>query len=727
MTGAISFFTSFPAKGQKHIPASNLDIAEFLQAVKFGKWKKQVEAVRAEPEKEVRTRLKSKLPAVTISGTFTERQESSLVTHSGFIAIDIDGNNNKHLLVNDPYVYALFLSVSGNGFVPIFRVQPDKHKASFAWIQAYLFNTYGLVVDTAPQNVASLRYVTYDPDLIINEKAKTAKFITDKPKPVKSLPVVMGNDQFSELIKEVVERGISLCESYQEYRDIAFALASGHQEGGRVYFHSLASLSSKYDHRHADRQYDVALNDKGQKKITIGTLYHLIKQAGVEVKTANKQAVTIATLAKKSNRTQAGVTETIMQLTGASEQSAKELVEQVWKRSDINIESVSKDPEKLIENIVLFLHQNYHLRKNQITQIVENSGSPLTKEKFNTIFLKVRSVFNSTSVSYELIERTILSDFTAEYHPINDFIEKHRGLSNSGNIDRLIASIETDTPNADVFIRKWLIGIAAANDGLPVRYVLALCGGQHTGKTEWFRRLLPGPLQKYYAESKLDAGKDDDILMCQKLIVMDDELGGKSKKDEKRFKELTSKSWFSLRVPYGRYNEDFKRLAILCGTSNEPSIINDPTGNTRYLPVNVLSINHDLYNSINKDELFMEIIRAYESGEEWNLSKSEFADLATVSDEFEAIPYERELLMTHFKTDGGYVEWLTATDIKNHIELHSKQYITNMRKLGIELKKMFGRSKQIKKNGMPAFVYPVVKIQQNYQSENSARENDTPF
>ncbi len=703
-----------------HIASGTMEMMEFLQAVKFGKWKSIVEPVRNETDKHIRDGMKKRLVSVTVSGYFENQREQSMCTeHSGFIAIDIDKNTNKQLLNSDPYVFALFSSVSGLGFVPVFKIQKDKHKESFNWIRAYLFNTYGLVCDPAPQNVASLRYVSYDPDTIINENAKTAKTLTEKPKAAKNLPLIISNDQFSQLIAEVCQRGISLCESYEEYRDIAFSLANGQGENGRAFFHNLASISSKYDYAHADKQYDIALQDKGSKKITIGTLYHYIKAAGVEVKSQNKQAVAIATMAKKSNRSKDGVTASIVQLTGASQQTAEQLVDEVFNRSDINIESVSKDPEKLIENICTFIAQNYSLKKNLITGIVENSGNPLTKESFNTMYLKIRSVFNSTSVSFDLIERIVLSEFTPIFNPIQDYIDKHRHLKTTGNIDKLIASIETPTPNYKIFVRRWLIGIAAAANGLPVRYVLALCGGQHSGKTEWFRRLLPGPLKRYYAESKLDAGKDDDILMCQKLIVMDDELGGKSKKDEKRFKELTSKDWFSLRVPYGRYNEDFKRLAILCGTSNPTDIMSDPTGNTRYLPVEVISINKDLYNSIDKNELFMEIIRAYESGEEWQLSKNEMADLMSTSADFEEIPFERELINTHFENNGyGSPLNLSATEIKDYIELHSKQKITNMKRFGIELKKVFGKSKPVKINNQPSYKYQVfTKIKdQNIQS-----------
>jgi len=63
--------------------------------------------------------------------------------------------------------------------------------------------------------------------------------------------------------------------------------------------------------------------------------------------------------------------------------------------------------------------------------------------------------------------------------------------------------------------------------------------------TAELRRLLPKPLANYYAESKLDGGKDDDILLTKKLIIMDDEFGGKSKFEAKRFKELTSKAFLN--------------------------------------------------------------------------------------------------------------------------------------------------------------------------------------
>jgi predicted P-loop ATPase len=193
---------------------------------------------------------------------------------------------------------------------------------------------------------------------------------------------------------------------------------------------------------------------------------------------------------------------------------------------------------------------------------------------------------------------------------------------------------------------------------------------------------------------------------------MDDEMGGKSKQDEKRFKELTSKSIFSLRAPYARSNEDFKRLAVLCGTSNDPEIINDPTGNTRILPIEVLSIDHELYNSIDKDELFMEVYRAYKSNEEWQLTKDELALLDGVGKDFQSIAFERELILKFFKSSdqGGYSEWMTATEIKDFIEANTKQKIHSMRKFGMELAKVFGKSKSKSINGVILNRYEVIRL-----------------
>jgi hypothetical protein len=725
----ITLFNGFPQKGQPHYASEHISIADFLNFVKYGKWKHLIEPIRTEPDKDKRNKLKRNIPSVTISGVFEERAEANLLEHSGFICIDIDYFTDKTQLLTDPYTYALMKSASGGGLAIIVKVDKEKHKESFKWLQNYYYTSYGIVVDSAPQNVASLRFVSFDPEIFINEKSKKARTLTITPKKNKSLPIILPQNSVNDLIRECVSSGKNIAPDYEKYRNLGFALADGFGEDGRVMFHSLCSVSEKYDSRHADKQFNECLKSRKQG-ISVGTFYYMLKEAGINIKNEQQKYIQLATIGKKSNRSKDGVVSQLVAIEGVDKKQAELLVDEVYRRDDVNLTTALGDPEKLIESLIEWMNQNHPIRKNAINKMIEENGTEVTREKMNTIYLRARMFFNTKDVSKDLIESIIFSENTPEFNPITEYIERNINRKSSGNIDALCKSIRSNTEMKNVFIRKWLLSIIAAYNGHPIRSVLALVGGQNSGKTEWFRRLLPNELKKYYAESKLDNGKDDDILMCQKLIVMDDEMGGKSKQDEKRFKELTSKSVFSLRAPYARYNEDFKRLAVLCGTSNDPQLINDPTGNTRILPIDVLSIDHELYNSIDKNELFMEIYRAYESGEDWKLNKEELDQLNSVGKDFEQTPYERELILKFFKRPeggDGYSEWLTATEIKDVIELNTRQKIMSMKKFGSELRNVFGNPKNKSVKGVVLSRYEVIRFGNNENNQITENEEVVPF
>lgn len=697
-------------------PSAKMTVDEFITAVKFGKWKKEVEEVRNEPSDEIRKKLKQKVAGVTVSGTFTERAEKNLIAHSNFIAIDIDGFTDRTALVADMYTYALFSSISNSGLCVIVKIDGKKHKESFNWLQSYYFSSYGITIDPAPSNPASLRFISYDPQCHVNEKSVKSKITAKKQQKPNSLPMVIPKDRVGEMVKQAVDFGVNIAEEYQSYVQLGFAIASGFGEDGRAYFHALASISSKYNSHHCDRQYNYCLK-KPNAGITVGTFYYMLKHAGIEIPKDEEytRAIHAAAIAKKSGRKKEDVAYQLETINGLPTLDAQSISEEVFKREDITLKTLAADTDKLIESLMEWMKANHPIRKNIITGKYEEGDNEVTKERINSIYIRARAAFNTPNVSYDLVERIIFSDFTPEYHPIKEYIEKNRHRNTSGNIDRIISCIKTNTPNAEIFIRKWLIAIPAAAEGYPVRLVLALVGKQKSGKTEYFRRLLPKKLQKYYGESKMDAGKDDELLMCQKLILMDDEMGGKSKQDEKRFKDLTSKNIFTLRAPYGRYNEDYKRIAVLCGTSNDTEVINDPTGNTRILPIEIESIDHAAYNAIDKDELFMEMVRVYESGEEWDLNSENLDKLNSVSDKHENIPFERELILLHFTSESfrqgdEVIEEMSATEVKDYIEKNSKQQIRSLKRLGIEMRKIFGERIGVKKGGKVIWVYRVVKL-----------------
>jgi hypothetical protein len=68
-----------------------------------------------------------------------------------------------------------------------------------------------------------------------------------------------------------------------------FALADASGENGRSYFHRLSRFYPGYTPSETDRQFDNCLKAHGHG-ITVKTLFHLVKQAGISISAASKPA-----------------------------------------------------------------------------------------------------------------------------------------------------------------------------------------------------------------------------------------------------------------------------------------------------------------------------------------------------------------------------------------------------------------------------------------------------
>ena len=672
--------------------------------------------------KDQRAELKLKIPVVTVSGLFKDSvKNANLLTHSGLICIDFDAVENvgqlKAELAKDPYTFAALLSASGNGLAAIVKIDPAKHLESFTGLKAYYFKHYGQLIDESCKNVSRLRFLSHDPSPIINPESKLFKEYQKAPTKQKVVNTVLTGNEFEELLDRICRGSYDLTEGvYANYLTLGFALASEFGVKGREYFHMVAAQNIKYDPAKADKQFDYCLRDTGQNKVGIATFYYYAKQAGVELK--SPQAVkleNIAKMAKKQGRSQDSVVE-IARLGGMDVEKATETAAAVYE-ANVNLSLVGQTNLGLVQ---LYLSNNYQLFYNTITNDLEdrtvtlnNRAKIIDDMALNTMYLRFSEVTDN-KISFEFFCRVVYSELTTYYNPFEDFIRLNNSITRGQElIEQLANCIETPTPNVSKYLTHWGVGMIASIFGRTSPLVLVLAGEtQNTGKTEFFRRILPPQLSNYYAESKLDGGKDDDILLTKKLIIMDDEFGGKSKLESKRFKELTSKHSFSIRLPYGRTHRDLKRLAVLAGTTNDLGLISDPTGNRRILPINVTAVNQSAYNSIDKSALFMAFYDLYQSGFNWELSSADIAELNENSEEFNAINFEAELINQFLfnPKEGEYSTYLSNTEIKIYLEMCSNQKIFDTRKLGMELKNMGFLQRVTKFNGKSQRVFRVGKI-----------------
>ncbi len=288
-----------------------VNLLQWLASIKY---KNEVDAIRAESDKEKRNLTKATLPAITPSGLFSHRSEAGLITHSGFIQVDIDFKDNSHItnyralkqqLCKITNVAYCGLSVSGTGYFVLMPIAyPEKHRQHFDYLFK-VFKTIGIAIDRKPRNVASLRGYSYDADAYFNHKAvRLEQYEKPAPKPLHRTYNSTGDDtrsQVQTLINEITKKGIDVAPNYDEWLNIGFAFASEFGESGRQYFHDVSKFHADYNHSMADRQFDKCISSNGSG-ITINSFFHVCKSAGIELPKKEKlvRVKTIRIIAKQS-------------------------------------------------------------------------------------------------------------------------------------------------------------------------------------------------------------------------------------------------------------------------------------------------------------------------------------------------------------------------------------------------------------------------------------------
>lgn len=90
------------------------------------------------------------------------------------------------------------------------------------------------------------------------------------------------DNEIETITKRIESAGIDITPNYADWRDLGFALADALGESGRNYYHRLSRFYPNYNQPEADKQYNNCLKAHGHG-VTIKTLYHLAKQAGIEI------------------------------------------------------------------------------------------------------------------------------------------------------------------------------------------------------------------------------------------------------------------------------------------------------------------------------------------------------------------------------------------------------------------------------------------------------------
>ncbi len=131
--------------------------------------------IRGELIKDERTKLKYKLMAIRFCGIFVGQNDVDCISHSGLVCLDFDHTPDpvakKIEMMALPFVYAAFISPSGDGLKVIVRIPPNikTHGGFFMGLKAFFNDPH---FDSSSQNIARICFESYDPDIYINYEAE---------------------------------------------------------------------------------------------------------------------------------------------------------------------------------------------------------------------------------------------------------------------------------------------------------------------------------------------------------------------------------------------------------------------------------------------------------------------------------------------------------------------------------------------------------------------------
>ena len=187
-------------------PYRQFDITEILRQIQDGTYRNEVEKVRKATTQEEKDAAKYEASGFTFSGTFKERRSYSLIQHSGLVAIDIDGLNErvreeKERLEQNPYTFSVFRSISNTGLRVLVKV-PDgldthTHKLYYNAIGKFL----KVESDSQAQDVSRYTNVTYDQELYYNPDSLIWNMETENTQQPKQIKTGARNERKIEYYK----------------------------------------------------------------------------------------------------------------------------------------------------------------------------------------------------------------------------------------------------------------------------------------------------------------------------------------------------------------------------------------------------------------------------------------------------------------------------------------------------------------------------------------------
>lgn len=341
---------------------------------------------------------------------------------------------------------------------------------------------------------------------------------------------------------------------------------------------------------------------------------------------------------------------------------------------------------------------------NELTKDIEIDGKPC-KDDLDNIYIDLAECYNLTIGKQVAYDCFVSYAKSYSYNPIKDYFNSIKDVP-PADLNTLAKTLfNTDYAIYNTLLIKFLIGSVARifDNGCKMDNLLVLKGNQGIGKSSFFQVLYG---DKFYTTSLNNFDKDSLLTMNQYWIIEFDEIEKiTNQKQAGEFKSFITRQIDTYRAPYAKSAVKHPRSNILCGTCNEDTFLVDKTGNRRFWVIPIKAVNL-IWLSENKDAIWSAILKAYNDGQQWHLTKDEEVIVNKENKAHEISDTWEDIILDYLNGIGRDVPITTKLILENCLGFLPKEIkkIDEMR-VGNALTALGYSKKRISKNGKRLNVY----------------------
>ena len=336
-----------------------------------------------------------------------------------------------------------------------------------------------------------------------------------------------------------------------------------------------------------------------------------------------------------------------------------------------------------IVSMMQLLESRYDFRYNTVMKYVEYMPKdkgwygyrPVEPRVQKRMTLEVQLA--DIRVSIKDVRNFLESDYIKNYNPIEEYLfQCYDKWDGKDHIRALARTVPTANPHWADWFYTWFLGMVDQWRGYSHRQygnsvAPLLISKQGYNKSTFCRRLLPPELQWGYSDNLILSEKRQVYqAMAQFMVINLDEFNQISPQVQQGFlKNLIQLPTLKYKPPYGSHVMEFPRLASFIATSNMKDILSDPSGNRRFIGVE-LTGPIDVSVRPNYQQLFAQALSALNNGEKSYFDAQQVKLIMKSNSQFEIIQPIDQYFLLYFELveDEKEGEYLTAAEIFDYLK-----------------------------------------------------------